>query len=371
MTEKLQVNLLPTGCGRFIGHLQLNKPSALNALDLEMAKSMQHQFDDWRNNDAVLMVVISGSGPKAFCAGGDIVSMYQAMQSVGRGIPDFITEFFATEYRLDYTIHTYQKPVIAWGEGIVMGGGIGLLAGASHRILTRSSRLAMPEISIGLYPDVGASYFLPRAPGKTGLFAGLTGASINATDGVFIGLGDYVMADGSLQSMLTALGECNWQDGNILAQLNALCSARQLAEEHRPDAVLAAHQPAIDRALANCESAQEAVNAIRSLPAAGDEWLSKAQHSLNKGSPITMHLVWQQIRRGQAMSLDACFEMELIMSCRCAESGEFAEGVRALLIDKDKQPQWRYNMVEDVPDSVVQQHFTSPWQQSPLTRSGE
>ena len=136
MTDKLQSSLIPTRCGRQIGHLQLNKPKALNALDLDMAIAMQQQLDAWRADDSVLMVVISGSGPKAFCAGGDIVSMYQAMQSAADQIPAFIAEFFANEYRLDYTIHTYDKPIIAWGEGIVMGGGIGLLAGASHRLLT-------------------------------------------------------------------------------------------------------------------------------------------------------------------------------------------------------------------------------------------
>ena len=371
MTDKLQSSLIPTRCGRQIGHLQLNKPKALNALDLDMAIAMQQQLDAWRTDDSVLMVVISGSGPKAFCAGGDIVSMYQAMQSAANQIPEFIAEFFATEYRLDYTIHTYEKPIIAWGEGIVMGGGIGLLAGASHRLLTASSRLAMPEITIGLYPDVGASYFLSRAPGQSGLFAGLTGASLNAADGLFIGLGEYIMANEFLPSLLQALGDTQWQDGQVTAQLDNLCERYQLSADERPEAQLAAHQHSIDEALQGCTSASEAVKAIQAMQSTEDEWLSKAQHSLSKGSPITMHLVWEQIRRGKSLSLAECFEMELIMSCRCAESGEFAEGVRALLIDKDKQPQWRFADVDSVSEDVVELHFTSPWEQSPLTLSGE
>lgn len=371
MTDKLQISFIPTRCGRQIGHLQLNKPQALNALDLDMAVAMQQQLDAWRHDASVLMVVISGNGPKAFCAGGDIVSMYQSMQSAGHQIPDFIAEFFATEYRLDYTIHTYEKPVVAWGEGIVMGGGIGLLAGASHRLLTASSRLAMPEITIGLYPDVGASFFLSRAPGQSGLFAGLTGASLNASDGLFIGLGDYIMANEFLPSLLQALGDIHWQDGQITTQLDELCQGYQLSADAQPVAKLAKHQMTIDNALHNSQNASDAVKALLALPTEGDEWLSKAQHSLKKGSPITMHLVWQQIRRGQTLSLAECFEMELVMSCRCAESGEFAEGVRALLIDKDKHPKWRFANVDSVPEDVVELHFTSPWEQSPLTLSGE
>lgn len=365
MTEKLKINLIPTQCGRFIGHLQLNKPQALNALDIDMAHAMQEQLNSWREDNAVLLVLISGAGEKAFCAGGDIVSMYQSMQLAEHGIPDFIARFFTTEYRLDYTIHTYPKPIVVWGEGIVMGGGIGLLAGASHRIFTPATRLAMPEITIGLYPDVGASYFLPRAPGHTGLFLGLTGASVNASDGLFIGLGDHVLATGSLPALVDKLAATRWRNDAIHRQLSALCDGMSVGEDELPPAVLAAHQPLIDELLEPCRNAPEAVNAILAV-AEDNEWFSKAQRSLRLGSPITMHLVWEQIRRGRALSLAECFEMELIMSCRCAESGEFAEGVRALLIDKDKTPRWRYQNAEAVPEAVVQHHFTSPWTTHPL-----
>ncbi|GGF56719.1 enoyl-CoA hydratase/isomerase family protein [Alteromonas lipolytica] len=371
MTEKLRINLIPTQCGRFVGHVELNKPKALNALDLDMARAMQAQLDSWRNDESVLLVLISGTGEKAFCAGGDIVSMYQSMQTNKQEIPDFISEFFTREYRLDYTIHSYPKPVIAWGEGIVMGGGIGLLAGASHRIFTPATRLAMPEITIGLYPDVGASYFLPRAPGHTGLFLGLTGASVNASDGLFVGLGDYVAASGALPNLIKALGARSWRDSDIASQLSELCQAMSVAEDELPPMVLAAHQSTIDESLGPCNSAPEAVKAILSMPSADDEWLAKVQHSLRQGSPITMHLVWEQIQRGRHLSLAECFKMELIMSCRCAESGEFAEGVRALLIDKDKTPHWQFSRVEEVPEAVVKRHFASPWETHPLTLTGE
>ncbi|NVK57746.1 MAG: enoyl-CoA hydratase/isomerase family protein [Alteromonadaceae bacterium] len=348
----------------------LNKPNALNALDLDMAQAMQATLNKWRFDNRVLFVVLSGCGDKAFCAGGDIVSMYQAMQAHKATVPEFIESFFTTEYRLDYTIHRYPKPVLVWGNGIIMGGGTGLLAGASHRILTTSTRLAMPEITIGLYPDVGASFFLPRAPGLSGLFLGLTGAAVNATDGLYIGLGDYIFDSMPVDNVLNDLAEANWQPDSVNQQLSSYCETHQLNSHLQPAGKLASHRVFIDSLLSSCESAQQAVEAIWGMDT-DDEWLVKAQKGLAKGSPITMHLVWEQYKRGAALTLEQCLAMELTMSCRCAESGEFAEGVRALLIDKDNQPDWRYPSVSAVPAAVVEQHFNSPWQVHPLANLGE
>ncbi|MDC8830974.1 enoyl-CoA hydratase/isomerase family protein [Alteromonas gilva] len=370
MTDKLICTEIKTACGRVIGHITLNKPNALNALDLDMAVAMQAALDKWRTDEQVLFVVLSGSGNKAFCAGGDIVSMYRAMQENKGAVPDFVEAFFTTEYRLDYTIHRYPKPVLVWGDGIIMGGGTGLLAGASHRILTTSTRLAMPEITIGLYPDVGASYFLPRAPGFSGLFLGLTGAAVNATDGVYIGLGDYVFESASIDSVISELASLNWQPVTVTEQLSSYCETQQLNSMQRPMGKLATHRSLIDSQLIRCKDAAQAVHAIAAL-SAEDDWLQSAQRNLAKGSPITMHLVWEQYQRGAELTLEQCFAMELTMSCRCAESGEFAEGVRALLIDKDNQPAWRYKAVSDVPDAVVARHFDSLWQSHPLANLGE
>lgn len=371
MTDKLFIKRIPAASGGDIGLLTLNKPQALNALDLDMAKALFEQLSDWQHDDSIALVVLTSEGDKAFCAGGDIVSMYQAMQAQQHQVPDFLADFFAREYQLDYLIHRYGKPVVVWGAGIVMGGGIGLLAGASHRILTPSSRLAMPEITIGLYPDVGASYFLPRAPGKTGLFLGLTGASVNATDGIYVGLGDYVLADDGFERFCDALESQHWVAGEVHDQLTALCTTFELAKADWPQGKLSVWQHEIDKVLGDCSSAPEAVKAILSCESNGDSWFDRAKQGLTAGSPITMHLVWEQCKRGAELSLEACFQMELIMSCRCGESGEFAEGVRALLIDKDKQPRWLFNSVDDVPADVVATHFTSPWTVNPLAGIGE
>ena len=175
-----------------IGIATLNAPGTLNGLSLAMVDALAAKLDAWAGDSGLVLVVLRGAGDKAFCAGGDLHALYAGMREAGVGgraavdplsIP-YAREFFAREYRLDYQIHAYPKPILCWGQGIVMGGGIGLMAGASHRVVTETSRLAMPEIGIGLFPDVGGSWMLARAPGASGRFLALTGASINAADAI-------------------------------------------------------------------------------------------------------------------------------------------------------------------------------------------
>ena len=354
---------LKTACGAYvIGCLTLNKPKALNALDLEMAQLMLDALTDWAGREDVVAVVIDSEGDKAFCAGGDIVSMYNAMREAHGAIPSFLEDFFKTEYTLDYTIHNYAKPIIVWGSGIVMGGGMGLLCGASHRVVTETSRLAMPEITIGLYPDVGGSYFLPRLPGKSGLFLGLTGGQMNAQDAKFVGLADTIVESTQKHTMKDALVNHSWDSHSNHRE----CVTDILEGLGKPPMFAKGNvEPNLDRINALCEgdTATDVVKAILAADMGDDKWLSRAQATLAKGSPITMHLVFEQCRRGANMSLAACFKMEADMSCRCGESGEFEEGVRALLIDKDMTPKWKFATVEDVPQVVVDHFFTSPWTQ--------
>lgn len=359
-----------------IGHLTLNKPKALNALDLEMASIMLDALQGWQQRNDIVCVVIDAAGDKAFCAGGDIVSMYNAMVEASGKIPAFLEAFFKTEYTLDFTIHNFPKPIVVWGSGIVMGGGMGLLCGASHRVVTETSRLAMPEITIGLYPDVGGSYFLPRLPGKSGLFLGLTGAQMNATDACYVGLGDVIVSSSEKHNLLDALKGADWtgaltKEGDALnAALNSKAD-EILATLKKPDVVPTPNvEPnmALINSVCESDSIVEVVQRILGVDANEDKWLKRGQNSLEKGSPITMHLVFEQCKRGSTMTLSECFRMEADMSCRCGESGEFQEGVRALLIDKDMAPKWKYQTVEDVPHDVVEHFFSSPWtdEQHPL-----
>ena len=353
---------ISTSSGHAIGVLTLNKPKALNALDLDMASALLFHLRQWEHSDDVVCVVLNATGEKAFCAGGDIVSMYNAMLDASGEIPEFLAEFFRTEYTLDYAIHNYSKPIIVWGAGIVMGGGMGLLCGASHRIVTETSRLAMPEISIGLYPDVGGSYFLPRLPGKSGLFLGLTGGQMNGVDACYVGLADALVGADEKDTLFEKLTQHNWNNDKLDEQVTTIINSL-----NAPDTVPEANvEPHIERINALCEgdNVSSVVNNILSADMGDDKWLSRAQATLAKGSPITAHLVFEQCKRGINMSLADCFRMEATMSCRCGQSGEFQEGVRALLIDKDLSPKWKYPTVDAVPKDVVDGFFVSPWSEN-------
>ena len=212
--------------GARIGIATLDAPKALNALNLPMIEVLGEQLHSWASDPGVVCVLLRGNGAKAFCAGGDVRALAQACLARPGSVPALAATFFAAEYHLDYRLHTYPKPLLCWGHGHVLGGGMGLLQGANVRIVTPSSRLAMPEISIGLYPDVGASWFLARLPGKLGLFLGLTGAPINARDALDLGLADRFFGEEQQEALLEELLQLNWQEQTDL-QLNSLLKAEQ------------------------------------------------------------------------------------------------------------------------------------------------
>jgi len=353
---------LPAANGKKIGVATLNSEKSLNALSLPMVELLLPQLQAWKADADLAMVVLQGAGDKAFCAGGDIRDLYHSMREAPGTFQPYVTEFFTKEYNLDYLIHTFEKPVLVWGNGIVMGGGLGLMAGASHRVVTASSRIAMPEMAIGLYPDVGGSWFLNRMPAGCGLFLGLTGASINAADAKLIDLADYFLPHEKKSALLASLCEVRW--GNTLALNHQKLSDLLMALEtqtlnQQPASQIRVHQSGI-AALANEQDLVSAMQAILALPNE-DTWLSKAKASLRYGSPITAHIVYRLLQLGQSKILADSFRLELGLSVQCGKLGEFTEGVRALLIDKDQQPAWRYKDVAQVPHTVIDELFTSPW----------
>lgn len=375
MTEAVKFSEFDSINGAKIGLATLNKPKALNALSLDMIRLLMPQLVKWRDDPKIAVVMIDGEGDKAFCAGGDVVAMYHAMQATPNAIPDSLQAFFTEEYQLDYLIHTYEKPILVWGNGIVMGGGLGLMSGASHRIVTETSRLAMPEITIGLYPDVGGSWFLNKMPDGCGMFLGLTGASINAADALYVNLADHFIPNDQKQHFFDQIQVQDWTEDVSVNQvtLSELCvKMHSISESLIPQDVVKNHQKLID-SVTNKDTVAEIVETVLELDSAEDKWLSRAQKSLTNGSPITMHLVYQQLERGKPLSLAECFKMELIMSCHCGQVGEFQEGVRALLIDKDGAPNWQNRSVRDVPVGIVEEFFSAPWEdeQHPLAKLGK
>ncbi|CAK9887789.1 MULTISPECIES: enoyl-CoA hydratase/isomerase family protein [Pseudomonas] len=347
--------------GARIGVATLNAPQTLNALSLPMIEVLDEQLKAWADDPDIVCVLLRGSGAKAFCAGGEVRSLAQACLDHPGRVPPLAAQFFAAEYRFDYRLHTYPKPLICWGHGHVLGGGMGLLQGANVRVVTPSSRLAMPEISIGLYPDVGGSWFLSRLPGKLGLFLGLTGAPINATDALDLGLADRLLGESQQEELLDDLLQLNWQEQTAL-QLNSLLKAQQHgAQAQRPQAQWLPRRQQID-ALLDVADPVCAWRAIGQWRNHADPLLAKAAQTLLEGCPLTAHLVWQQIQRARHLSLAQVFQMEYTMSLNCCQHPEFSEGVRARLIDKDQKPRWHWADIAQVPTAVVDAHFSKAWE---------
>lgn len=361
MSQSVLFEELPASGDFVIGVATLNVEKTLNSLSVEMVALLRPQLEAWRIDDRVACVFLQGAGEKAFCAGGDIRKVYDAILECGTERPnEYARAFFENEYRLDYLIHTYGKPFIVWGHGIVMGGGIGLMSGASHRVVTETARLAMPEINIGLFPDVGGTWFLNHAPGRTGLFLGLTGANINAADALYVGMADRFIPNGRKQSVLEALqaaefGRCEKGNSGVVSRV----LRAQEARDQLPASKVREHLDLINM-VTDGDSCAEICQRILGIES-DDPWLQKGIAQLQKGCPTTAHLVYEQLQRGKKLSLEQVFRMELIMALQCARHGDFAEGVRALLVDKDGAPKWRYNAIADVPAEWVEEHFVGPW----------
>ena len=359
---------IPTAGGQRIGVARLNAEKSLNSLSLDMIDLLSDRLPAWAVDPAIALVMLEGAGERAFCAGADLLKLHAACvahhaspQREDITANHYALDFFAREYRLDYLIHTYPKPVVCWGHGVVMGGGMGLLVGASHRVVTEQVRVAMPEINIGLYADVAGSWFLARAPGRTGVFLALTAAQIGASDAIFAGLADYQIPHTRKAQVLEALlaqpwtGDATRNRGELTRLLKSLAVPAVDAGPLRANLDLI-------NALCNHDQASDIVQAIMSL-ASDDEWLKRAAVTLAAGSPTTAVLSVALQRRLRHASLAEVFRAELVASLVCAAQPDLAEGIRALLIDRDKQPRWQPAGVAQVTAASIDHFFSSPWSQ--------
>lgn len=323
-----------------VGHIILNRPKALNSINLNMVRAMHACLKSWAGDDSVNVVVVSGAGDRAFCAGGDIRSLYESMKE---GRDDHLT-FFEEEFALNEYIYTYPKPYIAFLDGYVMGGGMGISQGATYRIATERTKLSMPETAIGYFPDVGGSYFLSRCPDSIGIYLGLIGKSIQAQDAVYSHLADWVMNS-----------DCFPQ---LLKQLEGLSSAKPLsiqidtilkglgALDHAVDANFSYIGKLINQcfSLDTVEAIEIALNELGQKEPA--EWITEALNKMSTNSPIAMAGTLRMIQAGASLDLSQCFAMELVLAKHWMVVGDFIEGIRALIIDKDNNPQWRYSKIE-------------------------
>jgi enoyl-CoA hydratase len=328
-----------------VGFVTLNRPKALNALTHEMCLALDAKLKAWETDDTVKAVLIEGAGEKAFCAGGDIVKLYNEGKSGG----DYPYHFYRDEYLLNTRIKHFPKPYIALIDGIVMGGGVGVSVHGSHRIATERTLFAMPESGIGLFPDVGGTYFLPRLEGELGMYLGLTGARLKTADSVFAGIAQSYIPSEKLPALKDALaayeftGDANADVDKVLAGFTADTDAAPIAET----------LPAINRHFAK----DSVVAIIESLQAEGDAWCAKTADSLLTKSPTSMKLTYQQLRRGASLEFDDCMRQEFRMVNRVIKGVDFYEGTRAVVIDKDQSPKWTPARLDEVSDAEIEAYF--------------
>jgi enoyl-CoA hydratase len=324
--------------------ITLNRPHALNALTLDMSVAMTALLRQWADDAAVGAVLIDGAGERAFCAGGDIRALYDAAQS-GDSLPQ---RFWATEYRLDVLIARYPKPVVVLMDGLVMGGGVGLSAHASLRIVTERSAVAMPEVGIGYFPDVGASFLLARAPGATGTHLAMTGTRVAAADAIYCRLADLHVPAARLREIPAALADSRGAH-DVKARLDKLSSPPGAGR-------LAAARRWIDR----CYGADAVEDIVDRLAGCDDDEAHATLQLLGKMSPTSLKITLRNLR--SALSFDRVeqsFQQDYRISLACVAEHDFLEGIRAAVVDKDRNPAWRPDKLADVTDAVVDRHFRS------------
>ncbi|MDE2575810.1 MAG: enoyl-CoA hydratase/isomerase family protein [Rhodospirillales bacterium] len=325
-------SVVATTRGR-IGHLLLDRPKALNALDLPMIRALHAALLGWRDDAAIHAVVIEGAGGRAFCAGGDIRAI-RAHALAGERAE--IESFFAEEYALNALIDEYPKPYVALIDGICMGGGIGVSVHGDIRVTSEAGLFAMPETAIAMFPDVGATFMLPRLPGTLGLYLGLTGARLHGADAVHAGIATHFVPRAALVGLADAIAA----DG--VAAIPASAAAL-------PPFSLAPHRAAIDR----CFSAGSVAAILAALEAEGSDWGRETLATLRAMSPSAVLWSFEIIRRGVARSLRACLAAELALTRHVTAHPDFAEGVRAMVVDKDRAPRWTPARIEDVDAAAI------------------
>jgi enoyl-CoA hydratase/carnithine racemase len=348
-----------------IGLISLNRPAALNALSHPMMVAMHDALERWRDDPQVVAVVVHSAHPRAFCAGGDIRFLYESFKA---GRRDAIDALFIDEYRLDHLVFTYPKPYIALMQGVVMGGGMGISQGAPRsggvRVVTESTKMAMPETRIGLFPDVGAGWFLSRAPGALGAYLAVSGETIGAADALYAQLADLYLPDAAVAefvAQLTTPGAAAFSDGAALvAHLRALASGHRVAPA--PDASpLAQARELIDRHFRYRTVGEIVASLERESDLSARERAQRTVRTLAERSPLSMAVSLELVHRAAGRTMADCLRTDLVLTRSAFERGDVVEGIRARIVDKDNQPAWLARSIADVTDALVAQMFESPW----------
>ena len=348
-------NFIQTRTQNHIGFITLDRPKALNSLSLGMIRTITKALRDWKEDASIQAVVIHSSHERAFCAGGDIRYFYDVGTATPKEDSASLEDFFTEEYALNYLIHFYPKPYISLMHGVVMGGGMGIAqAGPLNRvrIVTEKTKMAMPEVNIGLFPDVGGGYFLSRCAGEIGTYLGLSGEIINAADALYADLADLYLPGDQLPALIQLLESTGHADirqciREFAAPFQALAGASQLAQ----------NCSAIDHHFVH-----DSVTAIsRSLQNDASPFAQQTLATMQTRSPLLLCVTLEQLRRAKNLSVAECLRLERTMVRHCFKHGEVLEGIRALVIDRDMQPHWQPASLDEVGEELIQSFFASVW----------
>ena len=317
------------------GRITLTRAEALNALSHEMCREIETALDAWRDDPDVALIVMDADGDRAFCAGGDIGAVYR---SAKEGRANETAEFWSEEYRMNAKLAEYPKPIISLMQGFVMGGGVGIGCHGSHRVVEEKTQIAMPECGIGLVPDVGGSFLLAEAPGFLGEYLGITGERMTAGDAIYCGFADYFVPREKWPELIDVL--CATGEASLVP---AMASAH-------PPAPLAALQGEVDAAF----SGDTFTEVAETVEASTSDALARARAAFAKNSPLSMRCTFELIRRVRTEpNIRFALEMEHRFTTRSVTTADIVEGVRAQIIDKDRNPQWKHKSWRDVSDEEV------------------
>lgn len=329
-----------------IGWITLNRPEVLNALSISMAKSTYAQLSLWKDEPEIHAIVIQGAGEKAFCAGGNLKVTYELMCNHK---DQLLSDILREEYHFNLQAHVYPKPLISFIDGIAMGAGLGLAMNCPFRIVTEYSLIAMPEVAIGYFPDAGASYFLNQCPASIGTYLGLTGNHIHGGDALYTGLATHFIHRAQLASVAEAMISQDFKDSNAVSSLLESFSTPG------PQSILMSYESLIARCF-NQKSLDNILNALRKED---NEFAQEILKTMLTRSPTSLYVTFEQLKRGKTMNFAQALKMEFGLAQAFFKDSDFSEGIRAMLIDKDHNPQWNPSTLEEVSEERVQSFFTA------------
>ena len=368
-----------------IGIMTLNSPQTMNAVDLSMVNMIDDILARWKSDENIVAIIMTGAGDRAFSAGGDIRQIYNSVMQEGDNHLKYADAFFTQEYSKNYRVHLVGKPLIAWGNGFVMGGGLGLFIGANHKVGTENLKLAWPEIRIGLFPDVVGTYYLSRLPFPIGHWMGLTGCQMNAVDCKDVGLTNYCIENDGLDFLIAELCHKPWQKNKAMNNQfvrEVLTGLETQSSMEFPPSNIDKCREDINsifdgleiKDTASFESNKNDLVTIHNRFKAADidesscdesridkSWFTRGKETFLSGCPATAHLIMKQLQFGNKMTLKEVITWELGVALQSVRHPDFAEGVRSVVVDKDGLPKWQHDSVADVPEDWVDELLTPLW----------